>query len=125
MEHSRANAERVKPILQAMERTIEAVRRKRVAGPSAWTDQSSWNSPAQQPQRPSLGMQQNSGANPIPMNRANQPNAQPGAPTQSNTPTAPGSAPFPQPGQRLKARPKRIDGMSKPFPQDGYRSQAG
>jgi len=85
MDNHKPAAERIRPILEAMERSIDSARRSRMHEPTG----------ASVPQ-----LQQ--------------------APVQRITPP-----PTSEPGQRLKARPKRLAGpLGSAFDQPTYRSQA-
>lgn len=92
MESSRKNADRVRPILAAMERSIDAARRKRTNVPGA--------APAQ-PVRPSQEAPQP------------RPNSRPSPPMSENSEDKPDFA-------RMKARPKRSPHLNDHTPP--YRS---
>jgi len=96
MDNSKSVADRIRPILQAMERSIDSARRSRVKDPV--------HPPAAQP---AVGLR-------------------PPSPQTSNLPVPPKDAsPITDGGQRLKARPKRLGSpFISPFDPPTYRSQA-
>ena len=132
MEKSRATADRVRPILQAMERSIETARRRRLHGlqPQA-------QAPAQPPAQPPAP----SPAQPQPTFQPQFQPAQPAQPAQpdhgqahahprpvSSIPQegeSPGSDLYDQTVPRRKARPKRPSPTLPSYDDPDYRAQAG
>ncbi len=117
MEKSRATADRVRPILQAMERSIEMARRRRLHG-------SQPQAPAQQPAQPTFQPQ-------FRPHQAHRDHSQPQSQPRpvSSIPREGGS-----PGSdlyddetvpRRKARPKRPSPMLPSYDDPDYRAQAG
>ena len=129
MEKSRATADRVRPILQAMERSIEMARRRRLHG-------SQPQAPAQPPVPPQAQPQAQSQAQPTfpPQFRPHQAHRDHG---QAQAQPRPGSS-IPREGgppgsdlyddetvPRRKARPKRPSPMLPSYDDPDYRAQAG
>ncbi len=127
MEKSRATADRVRPILQAMERSIETARRRRLHG-------SQPQAPAPPPAPPPAAPPQ---AQPT-FRPQFQPQAQHAQPDQgqaqahprpvSSMPREGGSQEadlYDQPVPRRKARPKRPSPMLPSYDDPDYRAQAG
>ncbi len=117
MEKSRATADRVRPILQAMERSIEMARRRRLHG-------SQPQAPAQPPAQPTFRPQF-------------QPQAQPAQPDHGQAQAHPrpvssipreggshGSDLYDETVPRRKARPKRPSPMLPSYDDPDYRAQA-
>jgi hypothetical protein len=100
MDTKRNCAERMRPILQAMEESIDAARNRRTHQPSPYT------------------------ANPI-ADRVTHPPTLVGAGGNHARLATEGHSSDEAP--RVKARPKRLDNQipMNPFPDSGYRSQAG
>ena len=99
METKKSNAEHIRPILQAMERSIDTARRNRV------------KQPTMMPPSSPIGTQ--------PSPATSIPTSSPG-PSFGTTPAASETA------GRLKARPKRLDSpFVTPLVPAPYRSQAG
>lgn len=104
MNSKRNCAERMRPILQAMERSIEELRRKRTHQPEPNTPPALTPKPVSAPVTPTPSFA-------TPMNDA---------------PTPKRDGDYEHPAQRLKAKPKRMDSsFSKPFAPMPYRSQTG
>ena len=123
MEKSRATADRVRPILQAMERSIEMARRRRLHGSHPQAPTPPPTPPQAQPQfQPQF-----------------QPQAQPARPGHGPPPPhpppvssipreggSPGSDLYDdQTVPRRKARPKRPSPMLPSYDDPNYRAQAG
>ncbi len=114
MDRTKAASDRIRPFLEAMERSIDDVRRKRM--------QESGESPAplmSPSPTPSTGESSPTGSY--------QPTDHPSPPTPSTgADEALDSGPDDAPPVRLKARPKRPSAFTNsPYERDGYRSQAG
>ena len=123
MEKSRATADRVRPILQAMERSIETARRRRLHGsqpqaPAPATPPSEPQPQAQptfrpqfQPGQPNHGQTQ---AHPRPMSSIPREGGSPSSDLYDDE-TVP----------RRKARPKRPSPILPSYDDPDYRAQAG
>jgi hypothetical protein len=115
MDNHKSAAERIRPILQAMERSIDSVRRSRVKDPMAAVGGSPIiaSIPAPAAPAPAHPVSQSVAASPAPL-------AAPLAVGGGLQPPADPAAPV-----RLKARPKRIGSpFLSPFAQPALRSQA-
>ena len=124
MEKSRATADRVRPILEAMERSIETARRRRLHG--------------SQPQAPAQPPPPQPSAQPT-IQPQFRPQAQPTQPDHGQAPVHPRPVPsIPREGgphgsdlyddetvPRRKARPKRPSPMLPSYDDPDYRAQAG
>ena len=113
MEKSRVTADRVRPILQAMERSIDSARRRRLHGSA--------------PQSPSQPLSPSQQAPPMyqpPVQRGN------GQPPHQPVPTIPQEGGLTDSDlndesvPRRKARPKRPSPMMQSFDDPDYRAQA-
>ncbi len=118
MEKSRVTADRVRPILQAMERSIDSARRRRLHG--------------SQPQSPSQPLPSSAQVQPL----YQPPHQQPvqrdfGQPPHRPAPTLPQQGglneldPYDESVPRQKARPKRPSPMMQSYDDPDYRAQAG
>ncbi len=137
MDPQKSAANRVRHILQAMERSIDSARSRRVGHPASRDPMAT---PTSQRMRNGYDSPRMNATAPSP---AAPQSVAPPAPGQlmigAPAPTAPGQAPVTKPGvphlngegqpqpQRLKAKPKRFDGgLNSAFaPPPAYRSQAG
>ena len=115
MEKSRVTADRIRPILQAMERSIDSARRRRLHGLDPQSQALPQNTPPTYQPRPQLQQ---------PVQRAHvQPQHQPAPPTPRES-ALPESDFYDESIPRLKARPKRPSPMMQPYDDPDYRAQA-
>ena len=113
MEKSRVTADRVRPILQAMERSIETARRRRLHGSQSPSQASSHQAPPTYPSQLQPPVQRDYG----------QPPHQP-APVIPQQGGLPESDLYDESVPRLKARPKRPSPMTQSYDDPDYRAQA-
>ncbi len=123
MDTHRSAAERMRPILEAMQRSVESARRKRLYG-SDQPPASSAHTAASHTTSSDLPASQSPVAQPS--NNVDHPeNSQPSVSETSQRCVPPGDGPNSTGNGRLKARPKRFSSTFLPQSQSpSYRSQA-
>ncbi len=119
MQKSRATADRVRPILQAMERSIETARRRRLHG-------SQPQAPAPPQAQPTLQPQLQPQAHPAqPDHGQAQPQSRPVSSIPREEGGSHGSDLYDETVPRRKARPKRPSPMLPSYDDPDYRAKAG